>query len=144
MNGQPRRSLAFLAVGIVMVVIVIAGSLLYFMGVATDLNGPARAPIILSLRNFSLCSSNCVYPSPYLSGEVLVNASAPITSLHLLVNNTSEDYNYFNDSMTHFTYLYKGSFQNPPVVSGQTYWIKFAATFKDNTEAEVSILVVAR
>ena len=144
MITEPRRTRIFVAVGMVIVVFVVAGGLLYFMRGVTDANGPARAPVILSLRNFSLCSSNCVYQSPYLSGEVLVNASAPITSLHLLVNNTSEEYNYFNDSMTHFTYLYKSSFQNPPAVSGQTYWIKFAATFKDNTEAEVSILVVAR
>ena len=126
-----------------MVVIVITGSIFYFMGATRLQTGPVFVLVTMSLRNFSLCSSNCVYPSPYLSGEILFNGSAPVSSLHLLVNNTSEDYNYFNNSITHFSYLYKGSFQNPPVVSGQTYWIKFAATFKDNTEAEVSTLVVA-
>jgi hypothetical protein len=144
MSGKPRHTRIFVAVGMVIAVIVIAGSIFYSMGAARLQTGPVFVPLTMSLRNFSLCSSNCVYPSPYLSGEILFNGSAPLSSLHLLVNNTSEGYNYFNDSTTHFTYLYRGSFQNPPVVTGQTYWIKFAATFKDNTEGEASILVVAR
>lgn len=104
---------------------------------------PKWTTVAISLQNFALCPSNCIYPSPHLSGAILVNASSPLSSLHLLVNGTDEGSFSINSNMTHYIYEYKGGFQNPAVISGKTYWIEFIAMFKDNSTASASTSVVA-
>ena len=37
---------------------------------------------------FSLCASNCGYPSPYLSGDIFINGSVPISSITMYINGT--------------------------------------------------------
>ncbi|MDA4117981.1 MAG: hypothetical protein OK455_06520, partial [Thaumarchaeota archaeon] len=42
----------------------------------------------ISVSGLSLCSSNCIYPSPYASGLVTINAAVPLLTLVVFVNNT--------------------------------------------------------
>ncbi|MDV3292646.1 MAG: hypothetical protein LYZ70_00060 [Nitrososphaerales archaeon] len=66
----------------------------------------------ISLEGFSLCPSNCGYPSPYLSGLIYFGGSSPPKSLQLFVNGTDEDVRpYSNGNITNFVMLYKGGFQ---------------------------------
>jgi hypothetical protein len=96
----------------------------------------------------SLCSSNCTYPSPYLSGTVLVNASAsPLTGLRLLVNGTDEGTvaSFTNNTLTNFAYERKASPENPamPILSGGTYSVLLIATFRDGDTSTASVSTVA-
>ena len=53
----------------------------------------------ISLQGFSLCPSNCVYPSPYLSGNIMINGSVPISSIVMYVNGTYNGYALQNPSV---------------------------------------------
>ncbi len=98
----------------------------------------------ISLQEFSLCASNCGYPSPYLSGYIYFDGPAPLKSLQLVVNGTVQGVQACNGcTLTRFIEWYKGGFQSPPVVKGDTYVLQFVATFKDNSTATASTVVVA-
>ncbi len=73
----------------------------------------------------------------------MVNALSPLASLHLQVNGTDEGSFPLNNNMTHYIYEYKGGFQNPAVVSGNTYIIEFTATFQDNSTTTAWTQIVA-
>ena len=98
----------------------------------------------ISLQDFSLCSSNCTYPSPYLSGFIYFSGPAPLKSLQLIVNGTDQGVQP-EKGLTPATFVewYKGGFQNPPVVKGDTYVLRFVATYEDNSTATASTVVVA-
>ena len=42
----------------------------------------------ISVSGLSLCSSNCVYPAPYASALVTINASVPVSTMKVYVNGT--------------------------------------------------------
>jgi hypothetical protein len=42
----------------------------------------------ISLQGFSLCPTDCVYPSPYLSGLIIVNGTVPLSQIIMYVNGT--------------------------------------------------------
>jgi hypothetical protein len=49
---------------------------------------PTNPNNTISVSGLSLCSSNCGYPAPYASALVMINASVPISTLKVYVNNT--------------------------------------------------------
>jgi hypothetical protein len=98
----------------------------------------------ISLQNFSLCASNCLYPSPYLSGEIYFGGPLTAKSLELFVNGTDEGNLGHGIGITNVIYMYQGSFQSPAVVVGDAYVITFVATFQDNSTATATTVVVAQ
>jgi hypothetical protein len=93
----------------------------------------------------SLCSGNCLYPSPYLSGTVFVNSSVPLKTLQLYINGTYEGTSNYTSNFTNYAIGYKSSptNQSMPIVSGRTYLITLFATFQDESVSSASIVVVA-
>jgi hypothetical protein len=97
----------------------------------------------ISLQSFSLCPSNCTYPSPYLTGEIYFSGPSLCESLELFVNGTDEGSVGHGIGSTNVIYLYKGSFQSPAAVAGDVYVIKFVAVFVDNSMATATTTLVA-
>ncbi|HEV2226044.1 MAG TPA: hypothetical protein VGR56_04475 [Nitrososphaerales archaeon] len=98
----------------------------------------------ITLQGFSLCASNCGYPSPYLSGYIYFDGPAPPKSLQLIVNGTSQGVqSWTGTTLTNFVEWYKGGFQNPPAIKGDTYLLQFIATFEDNSTATAMTTVTA-
>ena len=54
----------------------------------------------ITVTGLGLCSSNCIYPSPYASATVTINATVPISTLAVYVNNTYEATPIRNPSTT--------------------------------------------
>jgi hypothetical protein len=52
----------------------------------------------ISLQGFSLCATNCIYPSPYLTGMIAVNGTVQISSVAMYVNGTFNGYALQNPS----------------------------------------------
>jgi hypothetical protein len=109
----------------------------------THINSPTTNSI--SLQGVGLCASNCIYPSPYLSATILVNASVPTSTLHLFINGTDEGITATSNTMTNYALLFKATPNNPamPITSGKAYTIAIVATFQDSSSATASIIVVA-
>jgi hypothetical protein len=97
----------------------------------------------IALQDFSLCPSNCVYPSPYLTGEIYLGGPSPMKTLQLMVNGTDEGVVTHNQAQTDVILIYKGGFQSPTVVSGEAYSLQFVATFEDGTTSTATTVVVA-
>jgi hypothetical protein len=124
----------------------------------------------ISLRNFGLVAHGGIYPTPYLSGEIWVNASVPWSSYSFYTNDTScgtRDFGTGNtattvvettngnttksytvtttvtNTATQFVYMFKGG-PCIPVTAGKTYSITFVVTFSDGTTATATVAVVAQ
>jgi hypothetical protein len=97
----------------------------------------------IALNDFSLCPSNCVYPSPYLTGEIYLGGPSPLKSLQLIVNGTDEGVVNYGDTQTDVILIYKGGFQNTSVVTGEAYSLRFIATFEDNSNSTATTVVTA-
>lgn len=54
----------------------------------------------ISVSGLSLCPSNCIYPAPHVSAEILINGSVPISTVAVYVNNTYEGLALQNPSTT--------------------------------------------
>jgi len=98
----------------------------------------------ISLQGVSLYTKS-IYPNPHLSATVFVNASVPLSSLHLFVNGTDQGSSTYTSDMTEYAILYKATISNQtmPIIAGKTYLITFAATFRDNSTSAASVYVVA-
>ena len=57
----------------------------------------------ISVTGVGLCSTNCIYPSPYASALVTINASVPISTLVVYVNNSYDATPIRNPSTTTIT-----------------------------------------
>ena len=97
-------------------------------------------PSSISLDSWELCLRNCGYPSPFFEAYVFIKSSVPLSTLHLLINRTSQgvyDYPQFHTAACCllFTQLWKSGVDNQtmPVIAGRTYSIEFVATFLDNS-----------
>jgi hypothetical protein len=92
-----------------------------------------------------LCASNCIYPAPELSATVFVNASVPLSTLHLFINGTDERTTGAANTMTSYALVFKAQPNNPamPIIAGKTYAITVVATFQDNSTSTTSATVVA-
>lgn len=97
----------------------------------------------IALKDFSLCPSDCLYPSPYLTGEIYLGGPSPLRSLQLIVNGTDEGVVNYGDTQTDVILIYKGGFQNPPVVTGEACSLRFIATFEDNSNSTATTVVTA-
>jgi hypothetical protein len=93
----------------------------------------------------SLCSSNCNYPGPYLSGTVLVNSTVPLRSIQLFINGTLEGTSNYSNNSTKFAIGYKANptDQSMPIVSGKTYLIVLVGKFQDNASSVASVVLTA-
>jgi hypothetical protein len=107
---------------------------------------PAKSRNSISLQGVSLYRSTPgTYPSPYLSAMIFTNASAPLSSLHLFINDTDEGTTtYSNNTMTNYAIWFKAMPSNPamPIIPGKIYNITFVATFQDNSTFTASVSVV--
>jgi hypothetical protein len=97
------------------------------------------------LEGFSLCSSDCYYPAPFLSGTVYFNSTSPARGFSLTVNGTYEGPIPLGYPIpfTNVPFVYKQTLTSP-VVSGDAYTITFQFFFDNNTMAIASTTVVAR
>jgi hypothetical protein len=135
------RQLWILAGVVLLLVVLVAGALIAYSN-----SLPHSGKNSMSLKAFSLCQGNCIYASPYLSGNVLVNATVPLVSLQLTINGTNEFWaNYLNYGIGNYTIPYRVSPYNQslPIVAGKSYLVTLVATFIDNTTLSASTLVVA-
>ncbi len=123
----------------------------------------------ISVSGLSLCAANCVYPSPYLSGQLNINGPTPVT-IDVYVNGTFDGSTVLNpttlppgcflngtqttcstgsvataSTLSTFADMYKGSIPNAfiPAVVGDRYVVTFVATFHDGSSAIASAVVVA-
>ncbi len=92
MTSQPPRSYTRFAIAIVIAAVVI-GAIIFalYLGIGGVNPGASTNHIdinSISVSGFSICPSNCIYPAPYVSGEILVNGSVPISSVMISVNGT--------------------------------------------------------
>jgi hypothetical protein len=101
-------------------------------------------PPPVQLQNFSICPSNCIYPSPFIEGEVVIDYSSDMRSMQFLVNGVGDPPRNFTvvPSPTSYIYLFKGG-SLIPVQSGQTYNLAFIIVFGDGFSYSASINVAA-
>jgi hypothetical protein len=97
----------------------------------------------ITLQNFSLCPSNCGYPSPSLTGEVNLRGPLVVENLELIVNGTDEGGQGYRIGQTNIVYDYRGTFLSPQVVVGDSYVITLVATYSDNSTASATTTVIA-
>lgn len=137
---------------IAIVVAIIVGAGIGYLGGTINLATitiTAMAPTdkISLTSGVELCSNNCVYPSPFLSALVLVNASSPLSTLHLFVNGTDEGVVASFDNLynTVYTYLLKANPLNAsmPIQADKTYSVELVATFRDGETSTATASVVA-
>jgi hypothetical protein len=99
----------------------------------------------IGLETIVLCSPDCNYPAPYLSGTVYLNSTSPLRSLQVFINGTSEGIKTYDarlDSISIST-EYESSFQSPQVIYRDTYSVLFVATFEDNVTFSATTEVIA-
>jgi hypothetical protein len=115
-------------------------------GSSNQSNGYNSSDRISLPEGITLCASSCgAYPSPYLSSLVLVNSTAHLRSLQLIINGTLElETNYTND-LNQFGIQYKATPNSPnlSIVSGKSYFVTFVASFEDDTRDSASAVVIA-
>jgi hypothetical protein len=142
---------------IVIIVIAVVGSMVYYrtntVSSTCGLNGQTVSckGNSISLQGVELCTSNCIYPSPYLSATILVNASVPLSALHLFINGTDEGITNevtattYTNIMTSYVLWFKTGPNNPAMalIAGKTYKITFVATFQGGSTSTASATVVA-
>ena len=106
------------------------------------------APSVV-LESLSLCTSNCYYPAPFLTGTVYFNSTAPARNFDLTVNGTvvnagpgpvGEGYPI---TATNVPFVLKETLEYP-VVAGDDYVISIEFYFNDATSATATTNVVAR
>jgi len=113
--------------------------ILHFQVLATNQGQGA----VMTLSGFSLCSSNCTYPTPSLSGQVKLNGQSPLKTLQLFVNGTKEGVGVYETGETNFALQYNAAFKSPEVIAGDSYVIWLLAVFRDNSTALAATTVVA-
>jgi len=100
----------------------------------------------ISLAGFSIATGGVVQPTPYLSGQIYVDAAPGVTwsGYTLYTNSIDCGTRAFNTSTTlnYFAYFYQGM-PCGSIALGDTYSITFVVTFTDGTNATASISVLA-
>ena len=100
----------------------------------------------ISLDGFSIATTGVVQPTPYLSGDIYVNAAPGVTwsSYTLYTNGTDCGTRPLGTSttMNNFAYFFQGA-PCGPITTGSTYLITFTVTFTDGTNATASASVLA-
>ena len=106
----------------------------------------STAPDSISLAGFSIATSGVVEPTPYLSGQIYVDAAPGVTwsSYMLYTNGVDCGTRPFNTSttMNYFAYFFQGA-PCGTVTPGATYLITFVVKFTDGMSATASTSVLA-
>jgi len=106
------------------------------------------APSVV-LESFSLCTSNCYYPAPFLTGTVYFNSTAPVRNFDLTVNGTNVNEGPgpvgegYPINATNVPFVFKETLDYR-VVAGDDYVISMEFYFNDATSATATANVVAR
>jgi hypothetical protein len=106
------------------------------------------APSVV-LESFLLCTSNCYYPAPFLTGTVYFNSTAPVRNFDLTVNGTNVNAGPgpigegYPITATNVPFVFKETLEYP-VVAGDNYVISIEFYFNDTTSATATTIVVAR
>ena len=132
----------WILLGVTLLLVVLVGAAL----ISYSNSLPHSGNNSISLEAFSLCQGNCIYASPYLSGNVIVSTSVPLVSLKLTINGTNEFWaNYANYGIGNYTIPYRASAYNQSllIVAGKSYLVTLVAVFQDNNTLSASTLVVA-
>ena len=115
-------------------------------GTTQTSNNTSEQPISFVQGSVGICPSNCLYPSPYLSAEVLINSTSPLRSLRLYINNTYESTSTYTNNFTPayiIEYKANPTNQSLPIISGRAYAVQLFATFQDSsTSSTFAILVI--
>ena len=150
-----NRNRILIAIVIIVVVLVAVAALGLWK--STHPNQPTTSPTnTISLRDLSLCTSNCYpignYPITYLSATISVNGSVPLSTLHLFINDTDEGTQTFYNEGTKtfyktisYPFLFEAEPNNSamPIVDGRTYTIMVVATFQNGSTYTASATLVA-
>jgi hypothetical protein len=135
---KERRRVVFLAVVAAVLVPFVA-----LIALSHVTYGSTAEKSTISLQNFSICSANCNYPSPYMFGEVYVNAHSPLYSLQISISGNPLYTKYFHNQFLNYVYQFKTVGFASAIVSGDSYSVQFIATFNDNSTWTASAEVVA-
>jgi hypothetical protein len=96
----------------------------------------------ISPRFFSICASDCLYPSPYLSGDIFLAGSSPLKSLQVFVNGTEVGGLRNGTPLTNQILQYNTTLQSLPVMVGDLCVLRFVAYFEDSSTETQTIVVV--
>lgn len=99
----------------------------------------------VTLSDFALCVSNCVYTPPSLGGLIHVNGTSPLTTLLFYVNGTYEGTRTYSNNFTLFTIGFEASLNDSTMsmMANETYTIEFVAAFQSGAATVASTQVVA-
>jgi hypothetical protein len=96
-----RSAIGTTIVIIIVIVAVVAAATTFYLTVPQSVSTTAStSKNVISVSGLSLCPSNCVYPAPYVSAEVLINGSVPISTLAVFVNDTYDGLAFQNPTST--------------------------------------------
>jgi hypothetical protein len=99
-------------------------------------------PVVL--QNFSICPTNCLYPSPFIEGEVVIHYSSDMHSMQFLVNGMGDPPRNFTGTPNPTNYIYIFKAESPiPIQAGQTYTLTFVIVFDDGLTDSTRINVIA-
>lgn len=99
----------------------------------------------VALEGFSICVSNCLYPGPLLSGVIYFNASSPVRTFFIALNDTTEGgiAGGYSIPFTGTPFVYTGQLSSR-VVAGDDYVVTFTFLFENNSTTVATTNVVAR
>jgi hypothetical protein len=98
----------------------------------------------ITVTGMELCAANCVYPSPFLSAGILVNASVPLSTIQVVVNGTSASIQSYQDNnLTQWATDLKATVSNLPISTGRIYNVTLLATFADGTKSNATYIIEA-
>jgi hypothetical protein len=118
----------------------------YYVG-SYSLNSVSTQHDYIETRSLSLCFAKCNYPAPYVSAEIFVNGTSPLTSLRLFINETNQGAQNYTHlcCLRNFVIDFGSGVKNQtiPIIAGKNYLVKFVATFQDN-QTSVSVSPITR
>lgn len=101
--------------------------------------------VAVSLKEIVLCTTDCGYPLPGLSGTVSFQATSPLRSLDVSINGTDQGtVAYHNSSLTSIDLetQYDSGPPVPPIVAHDVYVLHFVLVFEDGSTVTASETLV--
>jgi hypothetical protein len=129
--------------------LVFAVIVLIVLGLYVSTSGITRPSALqqangISLHFFSLCVSYCLYPSPYLSGDVFLSGPSPLKALIVFVNGTEVANLRSGITPANRILQYNVTLpQSPVVLVGDLCALRFEAVFQDNSTAFATTVIFA-
>ena len=105
---------------------------------------PRNSTIPVALSEFGICSQNCGYPAPYISGMIGINETSSWQTVQYFVNGTGSDVRTFSgDSVSGpCDYLWKSG-SPAPIIRGDYYNLTFILGFADGKNFTLSTFATA-